>query len=58
MESDSQPASPGRSSSLFAEIIGTFIALLTLTLPFAIIAHYSSTSSPANSSSYNTQQTD
>lgn len=42
MESGSQPASPmGRSQHRFSEIIGVLIALLTLTLPPAIIAYYS-----------------
>ncbi len=42
MESSSQSAnSPGRTSSRIAEIIGTLIALLTLTLPLTVISHYS-----------------
>ncbi|WP_421655655.1 hypothetical protein [Leptothermofonsia sp. ETS-13] len=42
MESGSQSAnSPDRTSSRFAEIIGTLIALLTLTLPLTVVSHYS-----------------
>jgi len=42
MESGSQPASTtGRSTHRFAELVGVVIALLTLTVPLAVIAHYS-----------------
>jgi hypothetical protein len=42
MESGSQPASTtGRSPHRFAELVGITIALLTLTVPLAVIAYYS-----------------
>jgi hypothetical protein len=42
MESGSQAENPpGRSSQKLADIIGTAIALLTLTLPLVAIAHFS-----------------
>ena len=42
MESGSQPASTtGRSTHRFAELVGVAIALLTLTVPLAVIAYYS-----------------
>lgn len=43
MNSNSQSAnSPDTYSHRLADIVGTMIALLTLTLPVFIIAHYSS----------------
>jgi lipopolysaccharide/colanic/teichoic acid biosynthesis glycosyltransferase len=43
MNSNSQSAnSPDTYSQRLADIVGTMIALLTLTLPVFIIAHYSS----------------
>ncbi|MBD2310919.1 hypothetical protein H6G20_04375 [Desertifilum sp. FACHB-1129] len=46
MESGSEPASPfGKTHNhRLADIIGTAIALLTLTLPLFAIAYYSSSS--------------
>ncbi|XHX80537.1 MAG: hypothetical protein RBJ76_11585 [Stenomitos frigidus ULC029] len=42
MESGSQPASTTeRSTHRFAELVGVVIALLTLTVPLAVIAYYS-----------------
>ncbi|MEB3279922.1 MAG: hypothetical protein VKK42_13495 [Lyngbya sp.] len=42
MESDSQPPSASsHSSDWFANLVGTIIALITLTLPLLAIAHYS-----------------
>ena len=42
MESDSQPPSADRpSGDWFANLVGTLIALITLTLPLLAIAHYS-----------------
>ena len=40
--SDQAANSPDRPPPRLADIVGTFIALLTLTLPLFIIAHYSS----------------
>jgi hypothetical protein len=43
MQSGSQSdSSPDRPTNHFPEIIGVFIALLTLMLPLTVIAHYSS----------------
>ncbi|MBW4522105.1 MAG: hypothetical protein KME16_20805 [Scytolyngbya sp. HA4215-MV1] len=43
MELGSQPDNPARRSPhQLADILGTVIAVLTLTLPFFTIAHYSS----------------
>ncbi|HEY9851797.1 MAG TPA: hypothetical protein V6D28_20160 [Leptolyngbyaceae cyanobacterium] len=43
MNSTEQAAnSPDRPPARMADIVGTFIALLTLTLPIFTIAHYSS----------------
>jgi hypothetical protein len=51
MNSNSQSAnSPDTYSHRLADIVGTAIALVTLTLPVFVIAHYSSTNAP------NTQQ--
>lgn len=59
MESDSQPSSPiQRPSNLFADVVGTCIALLTLTLPFVVIGHYSSDSSSITPPSYTIQLID
>jgi hypothetical protein len=43
---------PERTYSRLANIIGTLIALLTLTLPIVVIAHFSSISSEPLPSSY------
>ncbi|MEH2315803.1 hypothetical protein [Nostoc sp.] len=44
MNSNSQPANSADTySQRLADIVGTAIALLTLTLPVFVIAHYSST---------------
>ncbi|MEH2051162.1 hypothetical protein [Nostoc sp.] len=44
MNSNSQSANSGDTySQRLADIVGTAIALLTLTLPVFVIAHYSST---------------
>ena len=51
MEPGSLPANPSeRSTSRAADFIGTIIALLTLIVPLAVIAYYSSglESPPAN----------
>jgi hypothetical protein len=49
MNSNSQSAnSPDTYSQRLADIVGTAIALLTLTLPVFVIAHYSSTNVPNN----------
>lgn len=44
MNSNSQSANPDTYSHRLADIVGTAIALLTLTLPILVIANYSSTS--------------
>jgi hypothetical protein len=45
MDSSSTPsANPPRSTHRLADILGTAIALLTLTMPLWVIAHYSSNS--------------
>ncbi len=45
MDSSSTPSvNPPRSTHRLADILGTAIALLTLTLPLWTIAHYSSNS--------------
>ncbi|NMG06833.1 hypothetical protein [Brasilonema sp. UFV-L1] len=45
MHSNTQSADPASTSShRLAEIVGTVIGLLTLTLPLFVIAHYSSSS--------------
>lgn len=50
MNSNSQSAnSPDTYSHRLADIVGTAIALVTLTLPVFVIAHYST-------NTYNTQQ--
>ncbi|AFZ03204.1 hypothetical protein Cal6303_4297 [Calothrix sp. PCC 6303] len=41
MNSNSQSANTDTSSHRFADIVGTIIAMLTLTLPLFVIAHYS-----------------
>lgn len=44
MESGGHSANPSdRPSHRLADIVGTVIALMTLTLPIYVIAHYSST---------------
>ncbi|MBN3868820.1 MULTISPECIES: hypothetical protein [unclassified Nostoc] len=43
MNSNSQSANADTYSQRMADIVGTAIALLTLTLPVFVIAHYSST---------------
>ncbi|MBW4663701.1 MAG: hypothetical protein KME01_05775 [Chroococcus sp. CMT-3BRIN-NPC107] len=51
MDSSSTPsANPSRSTHRLADILGTAIALLTLTLPLWVIGHYS----PSNVSSVTT----
>ncbi|MBD2237642.1 hypothetical protein H6G35_13585 [Aulosira sp. FACHB-113] len=50
MNSNSQSANTDTYSHRLADIVGTAIALLTLTLPVFVIAHYSSTNV------HNTQQ--
>jgi len=42
MNSNSQSANADTYSQRWADIVGTAIALLTLTLPVFVIAHYSS----------------
>jgi len=42
MNSNSQSANTDTYSHRLADIVGTAIALLTLTLPVFVIAHYSS----------------
>ncbi|WP_193194096.1 hypothetical protein [Nostoc sp. MG11] len=42
MNSNSQSANADTYSHRLADIVGTAIALLTLTLPVFVIAHYSS----------------
>lgn len=45
MDSSSTPsANPPRSTHRLADILGTAIALVTLTMPLWVIAHYSSNS--------------
>ena len=46
MNSNSQSANTDTYSQRLADIVGTAIALLTLTLPVFVIAHYSSTNVP------------
>ncbi|MBD2197176.1 MULTISPECIES: hypothetical protein [Calothrix] len=48
MNSNSQSANTDTYSHRLADIVGTAIALLTLTLPVFVIAHYSSTNLPYN----------
>jgi hypothetical protein len=48
MEAESRSASSGdRPTPKLANVIGTLIAMLTLTLPLVVVAHYSSADSPA-----------
>ncbi len=42
MNSNSQSANAETYSHRLADIVGTFIAMLTLTLPLFVIGHYSS----------------
>jgi hypothetical protein len=58
MNSNSQSASPDTYSHRLADIVGTAIALLTLTLPVFVIAHYTNTSVSSNQQplTYNVQQ--
>ncbi|QQE63423.1 hypothetical protein GFS31_00880 [Leptolyngbya sp. BL0902] len=43
MDSASQPDTPpGEPPSIFSNLLGIVIALMTLTLPMAAIAHFSS----------------
>jgi len=44
MNSSDPAPSPERPSQRLADIVGTVIALVTLTLPLFVIAHYSSDS--------------
>ncbi|MEA5505132.1 hypothetical protein VB735_18875 [Halotia wernerae UHCC 0503] len=49
MNSNSQSANPASTySHRLADVMGTAIALLTLTLPVFVIAHYSSSNVPYN----------
>jgi len=49
MDANSQSANPADTySHRLADIVGTAIALLTLTLPVFVIAHYSSDNVPNN----------
>ncbi|OUL33685.1 hypothetical protein [Nostoc sp. 106C] len=48
MNSNSQSANNDIYPHRLADIVGTAIALLTLTLPVFVIAHYSSTNVPNN----------
>ncbi|MEM9003240.1 MAG: hypothetical protein AAGE59_06900 [Cyanobacteria bacterium P01_F01_bin.86] len=59
MESASSSENPPEPhSSRFAPLIGTIVALLTLTLPLITIAHYSSANLPPSPvSSYRFSQT-
>ncbi|MBW4472905.1 MAG: hypothetical protein KME45_21385 [Stenomitos rutilans HA7619-LM2] len=51
MEPGSQSVSPSeRSTNRAANIIGGIIALFTLIVPLAVIAHYSSESRPLSTS--------
>ena len=44
MDSASQPDTPpGEPPSIFSNLLGIVIAFMTLTLPMAAIAHFSST---------------
>ncbi|MBW4667664.1 MAG: hypothetical protein KME60_09560 [Cyanomargarita calcarea GSE-NOS-MK-12-04C] len=60
MNSNSQSASPDTYSHRLADIVGTTIALLTLTLPVFVIAHYTNTNVSKNPQplTYNVQQSD
>jgi len=44
MNSSDPATSPERPTQRLADIVGTMIALVTLTLPLFVIAHYSSNS--------------
>ena len=48
MNSNSQSANTDTYSQRLADIVGTAIALLTLTVPVFVIAHYSSTNVQIN----------
>ncbi|MEH1870995.1 hypothetical protein [Nostoc sp.] len=48
MNSNSQSANTDTYSQRLADIVGTAIALLTLTLPVFVIAHYSSSNVQIN----------
>jgi hypothetical protein len=48
MNSNSQSANTDTYSHRWADIVGTAIALLTLTVPVFVIANYSSTNLPYN----------
>jgi hypothetical protein len=48
MNSNSQSANVDTSSHRLADIVGTFIAILTLALPLFVIAHYSSNNAEVN----------
>jgi hypothetical protein len=58
MDSNSQPASTYDHSHRLADILGTVIAMLTLTLPFFVIGHYSSSNMPSTQApiTYNVQR--
>ncbi|MEH2324106.1 MAG: hypothetical protein V7K32_11120 [Nostoc sp.] len=48
MNSNSQSANTDTYSQRLADIVGTAIAMLTLTLPVFVIAHYSSSNVQIN----------
>jgi hypothetical protein len=48
MNANSQSANNDTPPHRLADFVGTAIALLTLTLPIFVIAHYSSTNVPYN----------
>ena len=61
MDSNSQPANSEEfPSQRLADVVGTAIAMLTLTLPMFVIGHYSSSSVQSNRQplTYNLQTTD
>ncbi|WP_096604299.1 hypothetical protein [Calothrix sp. NIES-2100] len=60
MNSNSQSANTDTYSHRLADIVGTAIALLTLTAPVFVIAHYSSKNLPYNQPplTYNMPRTD
>ena len=61
MDSNSQPANSEEfPSQRLADVVGTAIAMLTLTLPMFVIGHYSSSSVQNNRQplTYNLQTTD
>lgn len=57
MDSGSQPVNtPDRQTNKLVDFIGTLIALLTLTLPLTVIAHYSNRIEPSPPTTYSLQQ--